>query len=452
MQIPDERDIPADQPEPVASIEPPLPAVVADEAVAAPVAIAPIEPADPPIAAAPDDTIEPFRREVDDGAAQRRITMQLYTRMVTDLRVLTGDQRVPTDDEINEALHRAVRALGLPLRPQAPETGFGAPSYDGVSLRNMRPYRDDAAIATDRAGAWKMADFGTASFDDGRGAGAALHNASLTRAMNPVLYPTSVESFSPGQTDHINAQLPQSTINYSNIKLGPKDIDDQENIIPFDGDIIEGFLPSKRRVKEVNDLFNSGEVDKLISKYFVIENSKYLTSDNPLGPEAERNLRESLKFLMSTSVGRRLVINMASQGARQKIILSPVGETGAVSGKGSDILFNFRQIGESSALSEKTPALYRTAIVIAHELGHSILGYLDPLKSKNVKVPKMEVFLKLPKSYQKKILDLVLPKTMGENVQYVENAIRAELKIPPRKSYVSEARWRPLYEAYTNGK
>ncbi len=50
----------------------------------------------------------------DAAAGQRRTRMQLYTRMMTDLEVLTDGKRMPTDAEIDDALTRAARALGLP--------------------------------------------------------------------------------------------------------------------------------------------------------------------------------------------------------------------------------------------------------------------------------------------------------------------------------------------------
>ncbi|MGY4397672.1 hypothetical protein ACVWZA_002869 [Sphingomonas sp. UYAg733] len=49
---------------------------------------------------------------VDTDRARRRVEMQLYSRMMTDLTVLTDGTRVPNDDEINDALRRAARAHG----------------------------------------------------------------------------------------------------------------------------------------------------------------------------------------------------------------------------------------------------------------------------------------------------------------------------------------------------
>ncbi|QNQ08357.1 hypothetical protein [Sphingomonas alpina] len=63
----------------------------------------------------------------DTGAALRRMKMRLYSRMMTDLSVLTQNERLPTDAEIHEALHRAARAQGLSLRP----TGQRSPVQDG---------------------------------------------------------------------------------------------------------------------------------------------------------------------------------------------------------------------------------------------------------------------------------------------------------------------------------
>jgi hypothetical protein len=49
----------------------------------------------------------PATMDVDTDAARRRIKMQLYSRMMTDLQVLTEDRRLPTDGEIDDALDRA---------------------------------------------------------------------------------------------------------------------------------------------------------------------------------------------------------------------------------------------------------------------------------------------------------------------------------------------------------
>ncbi|WP_229726635.1 hypothetical protein [Sphingomonas alpina] len=59
------------------------------------------------------------RTASDPGVARRRLTMQIYTRMMTDLTVLTGGTRLPTDEEIDDALNRAARAHGLRSRASA---------------------------------------------------------------------------------------------------------------------------------------------------------------------------------------------------------------------------------------------------------------------------------------------------------------------------------------------
>ncbi|MGY4397243.1 hypothetical protein ACVWZA_002437 [Sphingomonas sp. UYAg733] len=455
VQIPYERDIPADQPEPVASIEPPLPEVAADDAVAASVATeAAAEPTDPIDPPTQGDTIEPFRRDVDDGAAQRRITMQLYTRMMTDLRVLTGDQRVPTDDEINEALNRAARALGLPFRKQAPQARPETPAFAGPTDDDMRPRWNGVPSVrpdTDRAVMWKTADLGTAAPGNRVTFGSAIGNEIPTFATKAELYPTSIDGSSRGQPGRSDDQTFETMTKLPDLPLGPNDKSDQTNIIPFDGNLIEPFLPSTRRMKKAKELFEKKNLDEIISRYFVLENSKYMTMDNPLRPEAEKTLKNSLKLLLMTNTGRRIILNMASQGVRQRIVLSPVGDTEAVAGKGSDVLFNFRQVYESEDFPQDTSRTYRNAIALAHELGHSILGYSDPVKSINVKGPDMEVFTNLPRATQKVILDTVVPNTMGDNVRYIENAIRKELRIPARETYLRERTWRRFHDAYARG-
>ncbi|MES2055252.1 MAG: hypothetical protein V4564_04860 [Pseudomonadota bacterium] len=68
----------------------------------------------------------------DTGAALRRAKMQLYSRMMTDLSVLTQNERLPTDAEIDEALQRAARAQGLPLRAAgSPDTANEARGMAG---------------------------------------------------------------------------------------------------------------------------------------------------------------------------------------------------------------------------------------------------------------------------------------------------------------------------------
>ncbi len=91
---------------------------------------APIEesagPVDPPMSAVPDEQVgTPTVPGVDVAAAQRRVRMQLYSRMMTDLEVLTGGKRMATDAEIDEALVRAARAQGLivPRRPDQRSAG-----------------------------------------------------------------------------------------------------------------------------------------------------------------------------------------------------------------------------------------------------------------------------------------------------------------------------------------
>ncbi|MGY4397249.1 hypothetical protein ACVWZA_002443 [Sphingomonas sp. UYAg733] len=101
MQIPFEHDGPAD---PIAPVEPPL----ADQVVEGVAVAAPAEmPADPePLAAEPVramvampevEAVAPIAPDGDAGAARRRITMRLYSRMMADLKVLTGDKRLATD-------------------------------------------------------------------------------------------------------------------------------------------------------------------------------------------------------------------------------------------------------------------------------------------------------------------------------------------------------------------
>lgn len=99
MPMPFKQDIPADVAEQPALIDPPAPTASAEDAI------------EPVMAATPTTNIPSIIP--DTGAEQRRTQMRLYSRMMTDLTVLTEGKRLPTDAEIDDALNRAARALGL---------------------------------------------------------------------------------------------------------------------------------------------------------------------------------------------------------------------------------------------------------------------------------------------------------------------------------------------------
>ncbi len=390
----------------------------------------------------------------DGGAAQRRIRMQLYSRMMTDLQVLTGDKRMATDTEIDEALTRAARALGV-WRPVTQGAVWQRPMPDPLNGEMAPPRLQDAAVFKSEEprseSAMSGLDVGTpvdqAQFD------AVFGNPPPVQALDSRVDQPSPGNSQPGHAANIYAQSARSPEDYKKIRLGPKDTAYQRDLIPFDNDIIENnFLPSGRKRKELEVLFRNGKTDEIIKQYFQIENTRDFVRDNPLRREAQKNLMEGLKILIGTNVGRRLIMNMAYKGVKQKIFLSPVGETQAMSGEGSAILFNFRQVGEVKDLPDNVPAVYRFAIAIAHELGHSILGYSDPAKMKGANRPNMSEFLKMSKPDQKVIIDTLLPNTMGDSVKYVENALRKEMNIIPRKSYLMDGVWRPFYEAYERGR
>ncbi|QNQ08174.1 hypothetical protein [Sphingomonas alpina] len=448
---------------PVADTDTPAPAgdPVGDD-------LADIAPADPAMADQPGETAAPspgpsvtpamtppMAPDADDaGAAQRRIRMQLYSRMMTDLQVLTGDKRMATDAEIDEALTRAARALGV-WRPAAQDAVWQKPASDPLNGDMAPPRLHDAAIFTREdprsvstpSGLDAGASAGQARFDTGFG------NPPPVYALDSGAERQPPETAQRGNAGGIYGRSAKPAKDYNKIRLGPKDMAYQRNLIPFDNDIIENtLLPSGRRKKELEKLITQGKADDIISRYFQIEYSRDFTSNNPLRAEAHRNLIASLRLLVGTGVGQRLLLNMAYKGARQKVVLSPVGETQAVSGEGSAILFNFRQVGEVEDLPKDIPQTYRLAIAVAHELGHSILGYSDPAKMRGANWPAMSEFVKMSKPEQKTIIDTMLPNTMGDSVKYVENALRAELNVIPRKSYLLERHWRPFYDVYEKNK
>ncbi|WP_457312895.1 hypothetical protein [Sphingomonas sp. UYAg733] len=465
MRIPFEHDMPADL---IAPIEPTDQAAtqtdtptqvedpVADEPVdTGPIDIGPVDsgPVDARSTDQPDEAIAPPMRSPatpDAGAAQRRITMQLYSRMMTDLKVLTGDERLATDAEIDEALNRAVRALGV-WQPARRDAVWRKPVINELNGEIARPQLSDAAVfSSDRRAVLNK------SFLDVRTPVGQIESDSLLGSPPIRALESGIDGQSPGNSRYgnaagIHAQLAGSAKEVADVKLGPKDTAYQNNLIPFDNDIVENhLLPSGRRRAELEGLFKDNKTDDIISKYFQIVIGRDFSPENPLRREAQKNLIDSLRLLVRTSVGKRIIMNMAYKGVRQKIILSTIGETQAISGQGSDILFNFRQAGEVGDIPDGTDPIYRFSIALAHELGHSILGYSDPAKMGGRHAPHMEVFRKLPRSTQKGILDRVIPNAMGDSVRYVENAIRHELGVAPRTSYLREKEWRPYYEAYNN--
>ncbi|AHE55635.1 DUF6531 domain-containing protein [Sphingomonas sanxanigenens] len=229
--------------------------------------------------------------------------------------------------------------------------------------------------------------------------------------------------------------------------LGPHDVARTVDI-PYDGGLLERiFVPANARIDEVEKSIRTKDFKSLIDKYFDVEIAENLR-DNPLRPQAEKDLSDALNKLMTTNVGKRIILNMAYQDYHQKIVLSPTGGSAAIAGKGSPILYNFRQIGEINIFSSDTSVLNRNTIALAHELGHSVLGYRDPVRAINVNPPALDVFKTLSKSYQDRILKDLVPNTTGDNVRYVENPIRKELGISPRKSYLDEAIWKPYHDTF----
>jgi hypothetical protein len=83
----------------------------------------------------------------DKAAEQRRIKLRLYWRMMTDLEVLTGGKRLPTDAEIDEALVRAARAQGLSRGRQSGTAGpvISHPDIDRRAVTHSTQGDDRAA-------------------------------------------------------------------------------------------------------------------------------------------------------------------------------------------------------------------------------------------------------------------------------------------------------------------
>ncbi|MGH6614970.1 hypothetical protein [Sphingomonas sp.] len=427
--------------------------------------LADIAPADPAMTDQPGETATPSRepfvtpamippRADDAGAAQRRIRMQLYSRMMTDLQVLTGDKRMATDAEIDDALHRAARALGV-WRPATQDAVWQRPMPDPLKGETARPHLPDMAVFTgeDPQSVSNRSGLDVGAPVDPAQLGIVSGNPTPMHALDSGADTQPLEMSQRGKAGTPYGRSAKPAKDYNKIKLGPKDTAYQSNLIPFDNGMIENnLLPSGRKRKELEKLFSNGKTDEIIAKYFQIENTRDFTADNPLRREAQKNLMDSLRILVNTDVGRRIILNMAYKGVKQKIFLSPVGETQAMSGEGSAILFNFRQVGEVEDLPANVSAAYRFAIAMAHELGHSIFGYSDPAKMHGANEPDMRVFLKMSKAEQKNIIDTILPNSMGDTVKYVENTLRKELNVTPRKSYLLETKWRPYYEVYARGR
>lgn len=79
----------------------------------------------------------------DPGPEARRTMLRLVDRMQTDLAVLTEGKRVATDEEIQQALRRAKRALGLSALASAPS---GADITPGSEVADVD---DDPEAAVD---------------------------------------------------------------------------------------------------------------------------------------------------------------------------------------------------------------------------------------------------------------------------------------------------------------
>jgi len=84
--------------------------------------------------------------------------------------------------------------------------------------------------------------------------------------------------------------------------------------------------------------------------------------------------------------------------------------------------------------------------VLGHELGHSVLGYRDPVSGAHVNVVALSQFQKLSRASQLDQLKRI-PLGMGDNVRYVENPLRLEFGIPIRDSYLDRATYQPYYDS-----
>lgn len=144
----------------------------------------------------------------------------------------------------------------------------------------------------------------------------------------------------------------------------------------------------------------------------------------------------ALTDILKTDTGRRLLIAQAHQGINQEFVLNR-GTLNQYNSSDKSIYINAFNAADRISTDYNGGGRINTpftlAVIVGHELGHSIFGYHDTSVRLQTALSLRQTYGKLPGSVAR---ELTAP---GDNVRYVENPLRRELGLPSRPSYVSPA-------------
>jgi hypothetical protein len=214
-------------------------------------------------------------------------------------------------------------------------------------------------------------------------------------------------------------------------RLGPNDTYGRIEI-PLDGDVIEDSIPRNIRIDRVLSLLDRRDYQTLIRENFSMNRNSSLSETNFRNDTATINT--ALTELLATNVGRRMLITIAHKGIDVQVDVNRNGNNESTLNSGRVYIdaTSVNQINREWALPNGRAVPFRLSVVIAHELGHSLLGYNDNVTSLRGAIALRTVNggrINDPVSLRNGLL------AQGDNVRNIENPLRSELGLPLRPSY-----------------